>query len=113
MEMLTSAGASTGSPGGALPRFSCSDVGSAAPLLPDPREVPTLSVPEAARLLGVGRTAAYAAAREFERSDGRSGLPAVRVGTRFRVPTAALLRLLGFGQADVEVALRPGTSPER
>jgi excisionase family DNA binding protein len=62
--------------------------------LPDPAERPTLTVEDAAELLGIGRSAAYAAAREFIRTDGASGLPAIRLGRRLLVPTAALLRLL-------------------
>lgn len=48
---------------------------------------PTLSVEEAAELCGIGRNAAYRAAQEGD-------LPAFRLGRRWRVPTAALLRLL-------------------
>ena len=65
-----------------------------APALPDPAERATLSVEEAAEILGVGRTAAYAAAREYLRTGGASGIPAIRIGRSLRVPTAALRRLL-------------------
>jgi excisionase family DNA binding protein len=47
----------------------------------------TLTVEEAARLLGIGRSAAYAAA-------ARGELPTVRLGRRLVVPRAALDRLL-------------------
>ena len=49
----------------------------------------TFSVPEAARALGVGRTAMYQAVRE-----GR--VPALRVGRKpkFRIPRLAVKRLL-------------------
>lgn len=47
-----------------------------------------LTVPEAAALLGVGTRQCYEAARRGE-------IPAIRVGRRWIVPTAALLRLLG------------------
>lgn len=47
----------------------------------------TLSVPEAAKALGIGRSAAYEAARTGE-------IPTVRIGKRILVPVAALKRLL-------------------
>ena len=47
----------------------------------------TVSVDEAARLLGIGRTAAYDAIRRRE-------LPAIRIGRRLLVPTRGLLMLL-------------------
>ncbi|WP_153036871.1 helix-turn-helix domain-containing protein [Amycolatopsis sp. YIM 10] len=43
----------------------------------------------AARALGIGRTTAYALARE-----GGFPCPVLRVGGEYRVPTAGLLRLL-------------------
>lgn len=46
------------------------------------------SGPCAARLLGIGRSAAYAAARTGE-------LPSIRLGSRVLVPVPALLALLG------------------
>jgi excisionase family DNA binding protein len=47
----------------------------------------TLTVTEAARALGIGRSAAYEAARSGQ-------LPAIRIGRRVLVPTEALQRLL-------------------
>jgi excisionase family DNA binding protein len=47
----------------------------------------TLNVPEAARLLGISRTTAYALAKS-----GR--LPTIRLGKRILVPRQALGRLL-------------------
>jgi excisionase family DNA binding protein len=56
------------------------------------------TVEEAARLLGIGRTAAYEAARRGE-------LPAVRVGRSVRVPRHRLEALLnGDGQATLTSA---------
>jgi excisionase family DNA binding protein len=55
--------------------------------IPNPADTPTVSVPEAARILGVGRAVGYAAVKSGE-------LPAIRVGGRVLVPTAALRRLL-------------------
>ena len=47
----------------------------------------TYTVVEVARILGIGRTAAYEAARTGD-------LPSVRIGRRILVPKAALERLL-------------------
>jgi excisionase family DNA binding protein len=47
----------------------------------------TITVEEAAELLGIGRTAAYQAAR-------RGQLPTCRLGRRLLVPVPALIELL-------------------
>ncbi len=57
-------------------------------VLPDPRSVPTISVEGFARMVGVSRTSAYAAAR-------RGDIPVLRIGHRILVPTVAVYRLLG------------------
>ena len=57
-------------------------------------EPQTLTVEEAARVLRIGRTTAYALAREWCATGGRSGLPVLELGRSLRVPRAALLRLL-------------------
>jgi len=49
---------------------------------------PTISVEEAADLLGVSRSAAYRAAKAGQ-------LKTLRMGRKLRVPTAPLLRMLG------------------
>jgi excisionase family DNA binding protein len=49
---------------------------------------PTISVEEAAGLLGVSRSAAYRAAKAGQ-------LKTLRMGRKLRVPTAPLLRMLG------------------
>jgi excisionase family DNA binding protein len=49
---------------------------------------PTISVEEAAELLGISRSAAYRAAKAGQ-------LKTLRMGRRLRVPTAPLLRMLG------------------
>lgn len=55
-------------------------------------ELPTvLDLITAARALRIGRTTAYALAR-----DGEFPCPVVRVGGTYRVPTAGLLRVLGL-----------------
>lgn len=50
---------------------------------------PTLSIEQAAELVGIGRNAAYRAAHSGD-------IPSFRVGRKLRVPTAALLRLLAM-----------------
>jgi len=50
---------------------------------------PTLKPKEAFALLGVGRTAGYELIRRDE-------LPALRLGGKLLVPTASLLRLIGW-----------------
>jgi excisionase family DNA binding protein len=57
------------------------------------QERQTVTVEEAARILGVGRNSAYAAA---ERGD----LPTIRLGRRLVVPRAALERLLEQPNTD-------------
>ena len=52
-----------------------------------------LTVEEAAVLLRIGRTSAYALAREWRETGGRSGLPVVELGRQLRVPRAALEEL--------------------
>ncbi|HEY1243246.1 MAG TPA: helix-turn-helix domain-containing protein [Hyphomicrobiaceae bacterium] len=56
---------------------------------------PTLSVPEAGRLLGVGRNAAYEAA-------ARGEIPTIRIGRMLRVPRAALARMLALEGRSAE-----------
>ena len=55
---------------------------------PDWRSRTTITVEEAAPILGVGRSAAYAAVRDGE-------IPAIRVGRRLIVPVGRLRQLLG------------------
>lgn len=54
-----------------------------------------LTVPEAARFLRIGRTAAYDLANRYERTGGADGLPVVRIGRALRVPRARLEELAG------------------
>lgn len=59
--------------------------------LPDPETTPTLTVTEAAALLDVSRTTAYAAIKA-----GTWPTAVIRVGDNIiRIPTADLLRVLG------------------
>ncbi len=60
------------------------------------REVPDLlTVEEAAGLIRVGRTKAYAMAQEWRSTGGQSGLPVVDFGHVLRVPRQALEDLIG------------------
>ena len=55
----------------------------------------TLTVPQAARLLGIGRNLAY----EIAARDGEiAGVPVIRVGRRLLIPLARLLEVLGLDE---------------
>lgn len=53
----------------------------------------TLTVEEAARVLGIGRNSAYEAVRRGE-------IPTIRIGRRFIVPRMALERMLGEAESS-------------
>ena len=53
----------------------------------------TYTVPEAARILGIGRNAGYEAVRTHQ-------IPSIRIGKRILVPAAALDRLAADGRSD-------------
>ena len=60
----------------------------------------TLSIPQAAKVLGIGRLTAYAAAKNGK-------LPVLRLGRRLVVPKPALAKLLEqAGTTDKEVSER-------
>ena len=62
---------------------------------PRPVEVTLLTIPEAAKFLRIGRSAAYELARRFEATGGAEGLPCVRIGDRLlRVPVDALREMV-------------------
>jgi hypothetical protein len=61
-------------------------------VIPDPLERPTLPLwPDTGRILGLGRSATYAAAERGE-------IPTLSFGARKVVPTAALRRLVQIDQ---------------
>jgi hypothetical protein len=60
-----------------------------------------LTVEEASELLRIGRTKAYAMAREWRETEGRSGLPVIDLGNVLRVPRRALEDMLGAELPDV------------
>ncbi len=57
------------------------------------------TVPEAGRLLGLGRGAAYAAAQ-------RGDIPTVRIGRLLLVPKAPFHRLVGLSVAETGVPVK-------
>ena len=54
-----------------------------------------LTIEEAARVIRVGRTKAYAMAQEWRATGGQSGLPVVDFGHVLRVPLCQLEKLIG------------------
>ena len=54
-----------------------------------------LTVEQAARILGIGRTTAYALVGRYFDSDGADGVRAIRLGKQLRVPRTSLEVLLG------------------
>ena len=68
-----------------------------------PNLPPTLSVEQAGRLLGLGRSTAYVEARRYLATDGREGLPALRFGRVVRCPTRQIMRLLGYDETALPV----------
>ena len=59
-----------------------------------------LTVEEAAKVLRIGRGAAYDLARQYRSSGGRTGLPVVELGRSLRVPKSALRRFLDLDAAS-------------
>jgi Helix-turn-helix domain len=57
-----------------------------------------LTIEEAAAVLRIGRSLAYDLARQYEASNGRAGLPVLRVGSCLRVPRWALAELISTGR---------------
>jgi len=51
---------------------------------------PFLTIEEAAAALRISRTSAYQLARCWLASDGKEGLPVIRLGRTLRVPRAAI-----------------------
>ena len=72
-----------------------------------------LTVEEAARVIRVGRTKAYAMAQEWRATGGKPGLPVIDFGHVLRVPRRQLEALLGGPlTADGIGASNTGMAPE-
>ena len=71
-----------------------------------------LTVPEAAKVLRLGRSAAYELALRYERTGGAEGLPVIRMGRLLRVPRARLEALAG-GPLIEPAPSRPAKSARR
>jgi len=80
---------------------------------PDTTDQPeVLTVEEAAAILRIGRSSAYALARRYRATGGREGLPVIELGRHLRVPRNGLRRLLDGEidlrySADEPLGLRP------
>ena len=80
---------------------------------PSANEPPLLlTIEEAADMLRIGRTLAYALARRYE-AGGLEGLPVIRLGNCLRVPRWALLELARIDQIgrEAELDLPQGARP--
>jgi excisionase family DNA binding protein len=60
-----------------------------------------IRVREAAVILGISKSAAYELANAWLATEGRAGLPAVRMGRCILVPRAALERLAAVGTEEL------------
>jgi len=54
------------------------------------------SVEEVARILGISRGLAYQEARAYVITGGRAGIPTLKIGCRYVVPSAALREYLSL-----------------
>lgn len=72
----------------------------------------TVSVVEAADLLGVGRTKAYDMTREWRANGGESGLPVIDCSNTLRVPLYPLAEMLGVEVSHLVAVLRDATAAE-
>jgi hypothetical protein len=70
-----------------------------------------LTVTEAAQVLRIGRTAAYALAARFEQTNGADGLPVVRIGKQLRVPRARPEHMAGGALVSTPRIGEPGEAP--
>lgn len=62
-----------------------------------------LTISEAAEILGISRNSAYLAAKQYRQSQGREGLPNIRISGVFRVPASALERMADIAVPDSQV----------
>ena len=86
-------------------------MGSPAPTGEAAEPLLLLRVDEAARLMRIGRSRAYAMAHEYLNSSGTAGMPVIVFGPGcFRVPRWALLELITTGRV---VRVCDAVVPER
>ncbi|HVE45460.1 MAG TPA: helix-turn-helix domain-containing protein [Acidimicrobiales bacterium] len=71
-----------------------------------------LTVEEAAELLRIGRTKAYAMAKQWRQSGGAFGLPVIDLGDVLRVPLARLESMTGADFAETNVLGATTTAKE-
>lgn len=71
-----------------------------------------LTILEAAKVLRVGRTAAYELATRYEATGGAEGLPVIRMGRQLRVPRARLEEMAGGALTDIAEPV-VSASPQR
>ncbi|MBA2281335.1 MAG: helix-turn-helix domain-containing protein [Acidimicrobiia bacterium] len=78
-----------------------------------PETLDLLTVEEACEILRIGRTKAYAMAKEWRTSGGTSGLPVVDLGNILRVPRSALEELVARqAHASAELPAEPASPRE-
>ena len=75
------------------------------PAASDPDKDPSrgaqfLKIEEAAGILGIGRSTAYELANAFLATEGREGLPVIKLGRSMRVPLSVLDRWSGVGSDE-------------
>lgn len=66
----------------------------------DTDDTAVLTVDKAAAVLRISRNAAYAAAREWRVTGGRTGLPYISIGRTLRVPRQAREEMLSGREAS-------------
>jgi hypothetical protein len=69
---------------------------------------PFLTVEQAAKVLGIGRTLAYQLTVRYRATDGAEGLPVIEMGSKLLVPRAELEALARGPIDDVAFALPSG-----
>ncbi|HUP86210.1 MAG TPA: hypothetical protein VM143_11135 [Acidimicrobiales bacterium] len=71
------------------------------------------TVVEAARVLRIGRTAAYEQSKVYRATEGASGLPVVKMGARLLVPRHQLELLAGGPLSEPEARPEPKQRKKR
>jgi hypothetical protein len=71
------------------------------------------TVPDAGRVLEIGRTLAYQLADKYLDTEGREGIPVIRIGRCLRVPRWALEVLAETGQVVTLSTIETPATPSR